>query len=95
MHTQQHFGLIVHIEETGHGASCAVFFSISLLLTNINKVNLSMTLIESIYEIKAALIELRERLPSKSAWVSKHVQIKYEKLVERFFRENANFVIPG
>ena len=50
-----------------------------------------MTPIESIYEIKAAVLDLQKYLLSKDPVVSKKAWIKYEQLVERFFRENASF----
>lgn len=52
-----------------------------------------MTLIESIFEIKAAVFDLL-RYPSNDAIVSKKVQIKYVELIDRFFRENVNLVKP-
>lgn len=51
-----------------------------------------MTAIESIYEIKSAVLDLQRYLLSKVAVVSKRAQIKYEQLVDRFFRENENLV---
>jgi hypothetical protein len=51
-----------------------------------------MTAIESIYEIKEAVLDLQRYLLSKVAVVSKKAQIKYEQLVDRFFRENKSVV---
>ena len=51
-----------------------------------------MTPIESIYEIKEAVIELQKYLNSKDRIVSIRAQIRYEQWVERFFRENVNVV---
>jgi len=59
----------------------------------IKKGNTSMTPIESIYEIQSAVLDL-QRYSSKDAVVSKKVQIKYAELIDRFFRENVNFVEP-
>jgi len=53
-----------------------------------------MTPIESIYEIKSAVIDLQQYLCSKDRFTSKHAQIKYERWVNRFFRENEKFVKP-
>ena len=53
-----------------------------------------MTPIESIYEIKAAVIDLQKYLSSKDRVVSKRAQIKYEQWVDRFFRENKSFIKP-
>lgn len=52
-----------------------------------------MTPIESIYEIKSAIPALQGHL-SLNEFVSKRAQIKYEQLLDRFFRENENFVKP-
>jgi hypothetical protein len=49
-----------------------------------------MTLIESIYEIKSAVLDLQKYLCSKDKVVSKRAQIKYEQWIDRFFRENVN-----
>jgi hypothetical protein len=51
-----------------------------------------MTAIESIYEIKEAVLDLQRYLLSKVTVVSKKAQIKYEQLVDRFFRENKSVV---
>jgi hypothetical protein len=53
-----------------------------------------MTPIESIYEIKSAVIDLQKYLCSKDRVVSKRAQIRYEKWVDRFFRENKSFIKP-
>jgi hypothetical protein len=53
-----------------------------------------MTPIESIYEIKSAVIDLQRYLCSKDKVVSKRAQIKYELWVDRFFRENKSFIKP-
>jgi len=55
--------------------------------------SVSMTPIESIYEVKAVVIDL-QRYSSRDTVVSKKVQIKYVELIDRFFRENVNFVEP-
>ena len=47
-----------------------------------------MTPIESIYEIKEAVVNLERYLLSKDAVVSKKARIKYEQLVDVFFRGN-------
>ena len=53
-----------------------------------------MTPIESIYEIKSSALELQRYLTSKDAVVAKKAQVKYVPLVDRFFRENVNFIEP-
>jgi hypothetical protein len=53
-----------------------------------------MTPIESIYEIKSAVLDLQRYLLSKDVVVSKRAQKKYEQWVDRFFRENESFVAP-
>jgi hypothetical protein len=50
--------------------------------------------IKSIYEIEEILIDLRKYLRSKDALVVKKARKKYEKWVDRFFRENVNFIEP-
>ena len=52
-----------------------------------------MTPIESIYEIKSALLALQRYL-SSNEFVSKRAQTKYVELVDRFFRENDKLVNP-
>jgi hypothetical protein len=54
----------------------------------------TMTLIESIYEIKSAVLDLARYTPSKDAIVKKKVQEKYLKLIDMFFRENESLVKP-
>jgi hypothetical protein len=53
-----------------------------------------MTPIESIYEIKSAVIDLQQYLCSKDRVVSKYAQTKYKPWVDRFFRENEKLVKP-
>ena len=53
-----------------------------------------MTPIESIYEIKSAVLALQRFSSSKDAVVLKKVQVKYLELINRFFRENEKFVKP-
>lgn len=53
-----------------------------------------MTPLESIYEIRSAVIELRKYLNSKERVVSKRAQMLYQQLVDRFFRENESFIKP-
>jgi hypothetical protein len=53
-----------------------------------------MTLIESLFEIKLTALELQSYLLSNDPVVSKRAQIKYEQLVDRFFRENKTIVTP-
>ena len=55
----------------------------------------SMTPIESIYEIEAALSDLQKYLHSKDRIVFKKAQMKYEQLVDRFFREHVNLLEQG
>ena len=47
-----------------------------------------MTPIESIYEIKEAVVNLERYMLSKDSVVSKKARIKYEQLVDVFFRGN-------
>lgn len=53
-----------------------------------------MTPIESIYEIETDLHDLQPYLHSKSAWVAKKTQGKYEQLVNRFFKGHGRMVNP-
>jgi len=53
-----------------------------------------MTPVESIYEIQSAVLDLQKYLCSKDKVVSFRAQMKYEEWVDRFFRENKNFVKP-
>ena len=54
-----------------------------------------MTPIESIYEIEAAASHLQKYLRSKDRVVPKRAQMKYEQLIDRFFREHVNLVEQG
>lgn len=51
-----------------------------------------MTPIESIYEIRSDVLDLKRHLSEKKKFVYLNAYEKYEKLVGRFFRENAKFV---
>ena len=51
-----------------------------------------MTPIESIFEIKEAVIDLQKYLDSRDRIVSKRAQMRYEQWVDRFFRENKHFI---
>jgi len=51
-----------------------------------------MTPIESIYEIQSAVNDLQRYLIDKSPVVSQRAQERYEKWVDRFFRENKDIV---
>ena len=53
-----------------------------------------MTPIESIYEIKAAVLDLKKYLLSKDPVVSRKARLKYEQLVDLFFKGHANFIKP-
>ena len=53
-----------------------------------------MTIIESIYEIKSAVSALARYTSSKDAVVLKKVQVQYWGLINRFFRENQNYIKP-
>ena len=53
-----------------------------------------MTPIESIYEIKSAVLDLQRYLQSKDKVVSYRAQERYEQWVNRFFRENVNVIEP-
>jgi hypothetical protein len=53
-----------------------------------------MTAIESIYEIEADLHDLQPYLNSKSPWAAKRARGKYERLVDRFFREHGRVTDP-
>lgn len=53
-----------------------------------------MTPIESIYEIEAAISDLQKYLHSKDRIVFRRARIKYEQLVDRFFREHVKYVKP-
>ena len=51
-----------------------------------------MTQIESIFEIKEAVIDLQKYLNSRDRIVSKRAQMRYQQWVDRFIRENKHFV---
>jgi len=51
-----------------------------------------MTPIESIYEIQSAVLDLQRYLNGKKSAVYYRAYERYEKLVNRFFRENKDFV---
>jgi hypothetical protein len=51
-----------------------------------------MTPIESIYEIQSEAIDLQKYLNVKRSVVYGRAYERYEKLVNRFFRENVNVV---
>jgi hypothetical protein len=53
-----------------------------------------MTPIESIYEIESAVLELQQYLQSKDKIVSYKAQERYEKWVDRFFKENKDLIKP-
>ena len=53
-----------------------------------------MTPIESIYEIKSAVIDLQRHLNKKQPVVYQRAYERYEKLVNRFFKENKDFAKP-
>ncbi len=53
-----------------------------------------MTLIESIYEIQSDVLDLQRYLTGKKSAAYYRAYERYEKLVNRFFRENVNVVKP-
>jgi len=53
-----------------------------------------MTPVESIYEIKTAVLSLQKYLLSKDAVVSKRAQIRYGEWVDRLFRGNEGLTAP-
>ena len=53
-----------------------------------------MTPIESIYEIKSAVLDLQRHLNKKQPVVYQRAYERYEKLVNRFFRESVNVFEP-
>ena len=55
----------------------------------------ALTPIESIYEIEAAALYLLKYLRFKDRVVPKWAQMKYEQLIDRFFREHVNLVEQG
>jgi hypothetical protein len=63
-------------------------------MMTIKEGSISMTPIESIYEIQSAILDLQRYLHSKDAVVSKRAQMKYKQWVDRFFRENKSFIKP-
>jgi len=53
-----------------------------------------MTPIESIYEIRSDVLYLQRYLNNKSPVVVHRARERYEQWVDRFFRENVNYVKP-
>ncbi len=53
-----------------------------------------MTPIESIYEIRSDVLDLQKYLSGKKTIVYYKAYERYEKLVNRFFRENFNVIEP-
>ena len=53
-----------------------------------------MTPIESIYEIRSDVLYLQRYLYEKKPVVYHRAYERYEKLVNRFFKENKDFVKP-
>jgi hypothetical protein len=53
-----------------------------------------MTPIESIFEIKSAVLDHRQYLQSKDKVVCFSAQIKYEEWIDRFIREKINLLKP-
>jgi len=53
-----------------------------------------MTPIESIYEIRSAVLNLQRHLIAKKPVVYHRAYERYEKLVDRFFRESVNVFEP-
>lgn len=53
-----------------------------------------MTPIDSMLEIKTAVLDLEKYLLSKDVVVVKRAQGKYENLIDRFFQENENLLAP-
>jgi len=51
-----------------------------------------MTPIESIYEIQSAVLDLQKHLSDKRSFVYHRAYERYEKLVNRFFKENVNVI---
>jgi hypothetical protein len=51
-----------------------------------------MTAIESIYEIRSDIIDLQKYLAGKKTVVYYRAYERYERLVNRFFKENVNVV---
>ncbi len=53
-----------------------------------------MTPIESIYEIQSDVLDLQKYLNVKTSVVYGRAYERYEKLVDRFFKENKDYVKP-
>jgi nucleoside-triphosphatase THEP1 len=53
-----------------------------------------MTPIESIYEIRSSVLDLQRYLQSKDKVVIVRARERYNRLVDRFFRENVNIIEP-
>jgi len=53
-----------------------------------------MTHVNSMNEIKTAVLELQKDIWSNDTVASWKAQIRYEKLVDRFFIENENLLAP-
>jgi nucleoside-triphosphatase THEP1 len=53
-----------------------------------------MTPIESIYEIRSSVLDLQRYLQSKDKVVIVSARERYNRLVDRFFRENVNIIEP-
>jgi hypothetical protein len=53
-----------------------------------------MTPIESIYEIRSSVLDLQRHLVAKKPVVYHRAYERYEKLVDRFFRESVNVFEP-
>ena len=53
-----------------------------------------MTSLESIYEIKEAVLEIQKYLHSRDPVVLKKAKLKYMRLADRFLKENNQFVEP-
>jgi hypothetical protein len=56
--------------------------------------SVSMTTIESIYEIQSAILDLQQYLQSRDKVVSHRAHERYKQWVDRFFMENVNVVEP-
>ncbi len=53
-----------------------------------------MTPIESIWEIRQAVLDLKKYLDSKDDVVRHRAKKRYSEWVDRFFRENKNYLAP-
>jgi Mg2+ and Co2+ transporter CorA len=51
-----------------------------------------MTPIESIYEIRSAVLDLQRYLQSKDKVIFHRAQERYKKWVDRFFKKNVNVI---